>query len=512
MAIDPYATARPFLPALETWLSPDDAVRVGAYSLYDNIYWNVPETFRVVQRGSEARPIYVPSGRSIVEATNRFLAKQWNYAVDPRIGTPNDRLALDQMLHNLFAREQMYVKFATQKRSCLIRGDAVWHVTADPTKPAGTRLSIYEIDPSSYFPIEDPENPDKIVGVHLVDIVDNGASQQIIRRQTYRKGTPEDLYSGPITFDTTWWELGGWDDRPLSGQELKPADAPIGVAPIEPVVLPPIINAIPVYHVKNFRAGLEPFGSSELRGLETIAAGVNQRISDQDVALALEGLGLYVTTSSPPVDDQGNETTWKIGPGYVAEIDQDADWSRVQGVGGSAVQGSVMHMDWLKAQMQEASGIPDIAIGRVDVNVAESGIALQFKMAPILAKNEEKEQEILSVMDHMLYDITHKWLAAYEQLQVTAEAVSIVGDPLPVNRAATLAEVVQMLSTDPPLITTEYARTILSEKLGYDFPENMGESVVDEAASFSKARNPDPFLLRVAQELNGEGSPAEAIA
>lgn len=510
MATDPYATARPFLPALETWLTADDAVRVGSYQLYENIYWNVPETFRVVQRGSDARPIYIPSGRAIVEATNRFLAKQWNYAIDPRIGTPNDRTTLDVLMRSLFAREQLYVKFSTQKRFGLIRGDAVWHITADPAKPVGSRLSVWEVEPGSYFPIDHPDNPEKKVGAHLVDIVDNGEGQQIIRRQTYRKGTAEDLFTGPITYDVTFWELGGWDDRPGSGQELKSVAPPIGYTVPQPVVLPPVINAIPVYHVKNFRAGLEPFGSSEMRGLETIAAGVNQRISDQDLALALEGLGLYVTTSSPPVDDQGNETTWKIGPGYVAEIDQDADWRRVQGVGGGAVAGSIQHMDWLKAQAQEASGIPDLAIGRVDVQVAESGIALQFKMAPILAKNEEKEQEILSVMDHMLYDITHKWFPAYEAFSGDAEAVSIVGDPLPVNRTAVLQEVVQMLSTDPPLITTEYARTLLAEKLGYDFPENMAEAVVDEASAYAKARNPDPFLLRVAQELSENGAAQEA--
>jgi hypothetical protein len=498
-----YTTARTFMPALATWLPEADAERLGAYTLYENMYWNETGTFALVQRGTNERPIYIPSARAIIEATNRFLAKQWNFAVDPRIGTPQERALVQTMMQNLFAREQMYVKFATQKRFGLIRGDAVWHITADPLKQEGHRLSVWEVDPAAYFPIEDPDNPDRIVGVHLVDPLDNGDGQQIIRRQTYRKGTPENFFQGPITYDVTWWELGGWDDRAGSGQELKPASPPSGLAPIEPVVLPPVITSIPVYHVKNFRAGLAPFGSSEIRGLETITAGVNQRITDQDLALALEGLGMYVTTSTPPVDDQGNETTWKIGPGYVAEIDPEADWRRVPGVSG--IDGSIAHMDWLKAQMQEASGTPDIAIGRVDVNVAESGIALQFKMAPILAKNEEKEQEILSVMDHLLYDLVHMWFPAYEALQTSCEVVSIVGDPMPVNRAAVLKEVIDMLSTTPPLISAEYARTILSEKLGYDFPENMAQTVVDEAQAYANARNFDPFLERVQRELAADG-------
>ena len=206
--------------------------------------------------------------------------------------------------------------------------------------------------------------------------------------------------------------------------------------------------------------------------------------------------------SGAPVDDDGNETNWRMGPGWVVEGDEGSDFKRVSGV--SNVQPNQDHIDRLLGSMHQAAGVPDIAIGKVDTTVAESGVALAFHMGPLLAGNEEKEQEILSVTDHMLYDITTMWLPVFEGMDTPARALSVTDDPLPVNRKAVIDEVVALLSTDPPLISAEYARTILSEKLGMDFPDEMANAVVEDAAALALARNQDPFQSRVAQELEDE--------
>lgn len=73
-----------------------------------------------------------------------------------------------EVFKKLFKRETMYAKFASQLRYCLIRGDAVWHFTADPNKPAGKRISIHELDPATYFPIHDEDDPEKLIGVHTI--------------------------------------------------------------------------------------------------------------------------------------------------------------------------------------------------------------------------------------------------------------------------------------------------------------------------------------------------------
>lgn len=498
--LTPYATAKPFFGVLETWLPDTDAQRIASYALYEGIYRNVPESFKLVQRGSDAFPIYIPSAKTIIEAKNRFLAKRWTYALDPRMGGDGDRLAVNVALTNLFRREQVWTKFGTQKRWGMVRGDSVWHVVADAAKLAGKRLSIYEVDPAAYFPIDDPFNPDKISGVHLAEPVLNEESgATIIKRQTYRK-----TESGTISYELSWWEVGAWDDREGSGQELKKAagkDIPQGDTN-KPVTyeLPSTITSLPVYHVKNARVPNAPFGTSDLEGFERLMGGVNQAISDEELTLALEGLGLYATTSGPPVDENKAEINWILGPGRVVEHDQDTDFKRVNGV--SSVAPFLDHIRFIQGAMREAAGVPDIAIGSVDVNTAESGIALAFKMSPLLAANEEKELEILSKMDHMLYDLVNMWLPTFEQIQPNGvSAVSVVDDPMPVNRQAIIDEVVALMSTDPPLMSAEYARQYLSEKLGFEFALTMGDAIVAEQTAYAAARNADPYAARVEQEL-----------
>jgi hypothetical protein len=487
----PYSTARQFMGTLPTWLTEADAERITAYKLYEDMYWNMPYTYELVYRGTENQAIYLPAPKTIIEATNRFLAVGWDFAVDPAVGTPADQELVKLTLTRLFKREQMWTKFATQKRFGLIRGDAVWHFLADPTKPEGSRISIYEVDPASYFPIYETDNLDKRIGCHLVDTILDDAGKAVIRRQTYRK-VPE---TGRITTETTLWEVGKWDDREGSGQELKQVGI---VAPL--TELDPRITQIPVYHIRNFRTPGDPFGSSELRGLERISAAVNQAISDEELALALEGLGQYVTTSGPPTDADGNETTWQMGPGRVVEIDPESDFKRINGV--SSVTANLDHIQFLLGQMKQGAGVPEIAAGSVDVAIAESGIALYLQLAPLLAKNAEKEQEMLSVYDHMLYDLTTMWLPTYEGVTASEiEIVSTVDDPMPVNRQAKIDELLQLFGAG--VISAEYLRQELVE-LGYDFPAEMGEQIVAEKEALTKATNWDPFASRVASELTSE--------
>lgn len=499
----PYATARPLFGILPTWLSADDAARLEAYALYEGMYRNVPDAYKIIQRGSESNPLYVPSAKTIIEATNRFLAKDWTFVADPILGTDQERALLSSVLTPLFRRERVWSKFTAQKRFGLIRGDTVWHIVADPTKPQGRRLSILEVDPGMYFPIFDPADDDKLVGCHLVEQIPNAKGEVSIKRQTYRK----DPLNGKITHEITWWELGAWDDRTTDPKDLKKAKEP-PAPPLPLHYLPDAITALPVYHVKNDPTPGDHFGTSILSGLERIAAGVSQAISDQELELALSGLGLYVTTSGPPVDGSGNETNWQIGPGYVAEIDPESDWKRVAGI--TSVEPNLDHVRYLENKMREATGVPDIAIGEVDVSVAESGISLAFKMAPILAANSEREQEMLGVYDQFLFDLTRGWFPAYEAINFgeAATAVSVVSDPMPINRKAFLEEVQLMVTMQ--LISVEYARVLVSEKLGLEFPEEMGETVVAEQTALANARNADPFEARVARELDDQQATAAA--
>ena len=47
----PYSTVAPYFGAPPTWLTEMDAQRIMSYQIYEQIYWNVPETFVLQQRG-----------------------------------------------------------------------------------------------------------------------------------------------------------------------------------------------------------------------------------------------------------------------------------------------------------------------------------------------------------------------------------------------------------------------------------------------------------------------------
>ena len=493
----PYQTARTFVDSLPSWMSVQDGERISAYTLYEMIYKNIPETFKLVMRGTEDKPIYVPSGRSIIEAKNRYIAQGFDFWVDPAVGTPADRDAVTALFKALFRREEMYAKFATQRRWGLIRGDALWHIVADAAKPEQTRISIYEIDPASYFPIEDPNDPAKIIGCHLVDQMVNDADETIIRRHTYRKDE-----QGIFT-QLAFFELSAWDDRWGSGQELKKAQAPGNLSESQKALmtgfyLDPRITSIPVYHIKNRRETNNAFGVSEMQGIERCLTGINQVISDTELAHSLDGIGLYATTSSPPIDeDTGEEQPWRIRPGGVVEIDENAEWTRVTGV--TDLPGLKL-ADWLDDSMRVAAGVPDIALGNVDVSLAESGIALALKMSPLLKQADEQNQVILDVMDHLFYDLVEMWMPVFEGSPaggVVSVLARIDDDPMPVDVDAAFTRIIKLW--EAKLVTGDWVRAELS-KLGFEDLDGMGDAVLAEQGNLAAAS--DPLGARLNTELN----------
>lgn len=473
----PYSTAQPFFGGTPMgWLSEYDMLRINSYNLYEQVYDNVPEAFSVARLGSDGNPIYVPAAKTIIESTNRFLAQGFTFHVDPVYGQPAAREEARLMFENLFIREEMLSKFAVQKRYGLIRGDAIWHIVGNPDKPEGGRVSIYDIDPAAYFPIEDPNLPGRVVGCHLVtqELV---GEEVLIRRRTYRK-----TEAGQIETSLTLFELDGWDDRILDA-EMKQVQI------LEPPrLLDPRITSLPVYHVKNNRQTENPFGASELKGYERILAAVNQSISDTDLALAMQGLGVYTTTSGPPTNSRGEELDWMISPGRVLEIAEGSKFERVKGV--DTVAPSLDHVNFLLDQVMQAQGVSDIARGRVEVSVAESGIALYLQMAPILSKNEEKELEMLPKFDHMFFDLLTMWFPVYEGKTLDVKVHPAVTDPLPTNRDAEIEKIFKMLASG--ITTKAHARTMLME-YGYTFPETIEADLVTEAEA-------DPFAQRVRDE------------
>lgn len=525
--ISPYKTALDLGRSAPTWIkNTEDKNRVTSYWTYEDVYNNISSAFEVILRsadGEEKSRRYVPGARTIIEATNRYLAKnpELIFEVPADVTASEEQIAaLRALFSSTWIREEIGVKFSSMKRWMLIRADGMLHISADPAKLEGQRIRVTELDPGSYFRIEDTIDPERTIGCYLVSVVLDDAEKQIVQRIMYRRMlTDEDVstYGAPLNaifYQVSYWETDGWDDRPpAKAEDLKPLDAPAWATPGEGdadyltgYALPPSITAIPVYHYRNNRRGNEPFGLSELQGIETLLGGLTQTLTDEDLAMSLHGVGVYYTDSGTPRDDTGNVVDWEISPGSVLELEQGSTFGRVAGV--TTLEPLVTHTQQLTSAARETTATPDVAVGRVDVQVAESGIALAIQMAPIVAKNAEKEEELKNKTDQLLYDLVNGWFPAYEGLQASGIVVTMVfGDPLPVNRDAIVKEVTDLIKDGQQVISKRFALQILKDKLGYDIdPEAMLQEIAAENAAALDAAG-----ARLTEEAGGVDTGATGL-
>ena len=283
--------------------------------------------------------------------------------------------------------------------------------------------------------------------------------------------------------------------------------------------LPDGIVALPVYKWRTRPLQNCSWGQSILTGIETLLYAINQTLSDEDQTIVFQGLGMYATTSGRPRDEDGQPTSWNIGPKQVIELSENQTFQRVTGV--DSVQPMQDHMNFIDEKgISEASGTPEIAIGRVDVAVAESGISLQLQLAPLLASNAELELEIITVLDQMHFDITTMWLPAYEpesfgdpETMSTLSVVTIFDDPMPVDRTAKINEIV-LLDTSNLLLKSMIVAEL--RDLGYRWPtvdqdgneltdEDLAAMLLDQSAALTAAS--DPFAAASGGNPADQGFP-----
>lgn len=497
MAASPYDTATPLAAAVPAHITDEDDVkRVRAYVTYQQIWDNVPAAFAALLRvDDDLTARYVPVVREIIEAANRYLGQDMETVWTPNPGVTVSDEEMGEwrgFLDAFWAREEVGIKLLSAKRWMLIKGDSLFHISADPSKPEGARVSLTEIEPEQYFPIWDPADAERRIGCYLVSIVLDDEQEEIVQRIEYRKiGNEEQAAEfatpiGSIFYRRSFFETDGWDDRDAD-DELKPVGPPAWAAAAEgapdPFVgypLPSDITSIPVYHTRNRRRGGKTgrFGISEIQGLETVFAGVIQNATDEDLTVAMDGLGVYATTSGKARDSTGREIPWRVGPASIAEIEEGSTFQRVQGVG--SIQPYQDHMSYLTNVARGANGAPSIASGQVSGDVAMSGIALRIHFMPTLAANAEREAEMASKWTQMLYDLLTMWFPVYEGIAPLQMQPSIVfGDPLPPDRTAIIAEVTTLVSSG--IVTKGWAAEYLAEKLGYKFPEGMVEQAAADA-------------------------------
>ena len=491
----PYSTISPFTTVFPSWVPELDKERIASYQTYEEIYWNHPETFELMVRGSDSLPIYLPSGRIIVDTMNRYMCKRLGFNVIPAPGVTAgaEQELAKQVFDDWFMREAFKTKFSSSKLYGIMRGDWLFHIVANPNKVAGTRVSVRTVDPATYFPVYADDDLDRLEKVHLAEEFVDTDGKTRLRKETYEK-----VFDNLGNQTAIMYSLAVYDPD----KAFKIDGAPEYVV-VNPTPLDPRITTIPVYHIKNFEQPANPFGSSEMRGLERIMASMNQSISDEDIALALEGLGVYTTASGSPVDEEGADVPWVIAPGRVID-NLTEPLERVKGIDSVAPFADHIGMLWDFTKM--ASGTNDAAIGKVDVQVAESGIALQMQMAPILSRAEEKQDMVSETLAHLFYDLRN-WFLVYESWNLeNTRILPTFGDPLPQNRKAEVGLLTELVTGK--IMSAETARAHAA-KLGFVFAPNEAELIAGAAAQ--EAAAVDPFGARLNEE-SGTGSTDEGAA
>lgn len=492
----------------------DDKVRIKAYELWEDMYANRPEHIKVVLRGEDddAIEIYIPSAKKCVEAVNRFLAIDFDYQIDPEAAEA-DVQAIDTTLQLVFKKQDLVKKFNQMKRYMLIKGDALLHIRALPWERAGYRVCIDELKPEHYFPIEDFVSG-ATIGCHIVDVIRNpknspktrGVSDEwIVRRQTYRRVMQEDkdnhlIPTGKISSELSLWRVGKWDDRVA---DMRPEKIEDLQAPFE---LPAAITNIPVYHWANNPPPGSTFGMSEMAGVESLINAINQSATDEDLTLITQGLGVYWTDASPPVDENGNEVEWEIGPGAVVQVGTGANFGRVSGV--SSVTPFHDHIKLLDENIQQAMGVPDVAIGMVDVQTVESGIALQLKFGPLLAHTAEMEPTVQKIMDELLEDLL-VWLNIYESLAFNGiEVTSVFGDPMPKNKSQDITDLMAIWAGAAgcfPVVDFLYKH--LNEIMGWDLGDPDFQQALEDATKITQSSTPPDLFGQGMVDAQGNPIP-----
>jgi hypothetical protein len=473
--VTPFTTAAEFWGDLPTWVDSIDGQRLASYVTYQNMYFNETTAFRLIMRNDDGSPLYLPKPRVVVDTTAHYLLK----GLRIHLADPEKNAEMDLFMTDFFNRERFYSRFHIAKHAGVIRGDWVMHLTADPLKPEGSRISLTSVDPAWYFPELDPDDVERRTGAKLVQptVHPDDPTKTVLKVLRYWYNL--DPATGARLDQLVWrqedvWEVDNWMD-PKKAKKVNV------LLPPEP--LPTDITQIPLYHFKNAEFDGFEFGNSELKGFERIFQGMNQAITDEELSLALAGLGVYATDAGRPRDENGNETDWVVVPGTVWEMPGATMVKRLEGI--TSVKPVLDHIEFIDGATNQATGTSDVALGNIDVNTAESGIALAIKFIPTLAKIEHRDTSGIEVLTQLWYDWKF-WVKAYEAKDFTAtEIIVSIGEKLPINRPKVFEELNALY--DRKIISAEYYRERLHAILDYDFPDNIAQQIIDEQTAVAKA-------------------------
>lgn len=496
----------------KNWLPKDDAARNAAYEGYTGMYWNEDYTYALRVIVTE-QPVYVPVPRIIVDTMSHYLLKGLTIGVQD----PEKNKTQQQDLEDFLDRNQFLPRFHVAKHDGCIRGDYVFHMTANEALPAGHRISITSIYAGKVVRKFDDDDGELMTDAWIVEPCDDpeDKDRECVRRLHYwysdrdndaddqPHALLDDADEVPPPDSTEARE--GLDSGRQVMRELEvllvddklwtPEEMVITVE-MPPETLPDPIDCIPIYWFKNIPTDGQPFGSSDVRGFERGIRGLSQEATDLGVGLALDGLGTFVTDASRPTTDDGRETNWIIEPGMILEIQNGSYFKRVDGI--TSITPALDWMKYSESKINEAAGLSAVAQGEVDSQTASNPMALSIKFLPTLSKIQYREEIALGALRNMFWDWT-KWRKAFENRSWPKSVKLRIepGDKLPQDRTARINELNNMLDRD--VISKRYYRQEMS-KLGYEFPDDIQDQIDEEREDELKYNVPAGNLVNQAAE------------
>ena len=510
----PYATAMPFIKTVPAggWTGEYDAQRLASYDLYDDLVHNDPSQYKLMLRDANDKPIYVPTAHSIIHSLARYVGRNWGFKVyAPEVtadGAPvptDEQIVLaKETISSLIRRERLLSKYRSGISEWLRRGDWLWMITADEKKPAGRRISITPIDPRRYFPVNgDVRNLSRVTGQQIIEETMIGDTNALLV-QTWLKasdpahpnyGQPEPEDGWEITYQFQAYDMKDYADPAKRKALAHPENLPQAEVPG--------ITQLPIYHIRNNEETDDPFGHSDLAGIETLIAGINQSVSDEDLSLAMMGLGMYWTNSGAPVDEStGQATGWKLGPKRVIEVDTGTTFEKVDGI--TSVEPFQVHVGYLEEKSQGKVGLSDVSVGTADNVSAESGIALAIRFSPTADAVRAKNDNSNAVLTQMFFDLK-QWLNVYEGIDLGAlDIVSETDDDnlLPFDREGRFQELVDGMTAG--FFDVEYVLGVLQSEFGYEFTSDDISRIAANAEKAAAAA--DPFAARANAEMAASDS------
>ncbi len=327
-----------------------------------------------------------------------------------------------------------------------IYGGSVIKISPDLSVPGGgVRWS--RVQKGTFFPIWDPENPDRLLEVYTIDQIN--ARQALLK---YGHSTTRDFVNR-----VERWGIQEHETR----LDNKVVSAHTGANPW---------GVIPFVYTPRFRM-TNWWGDSLTEDLMEVQNELNMRLGDIGEAINYNAHPIKWGTNLPRDFTADN---YPLGPNAMWDLGRALGNSPVPEVGvlepkNPVPTGSFEYVKFLYDWSRTSTFAPPIAFGEDDGGGQRSGATLEIRLWPML-KSIARTRSYHAASMRRAAEITGIIYKQKSFPNVDATAIDCLiegnivpryGKVLPRDQAAIVDEVVKLLSTDPPSISLETAQVML---------------------------------------------------